>query len=233
MRYVYTGPSWAASSYPLGHSSTNLAKEWSIPFANYARPASNALQCVRHLPSSNLPVVWVYNEPLGCVYEATGLNLSDVLTRPDWKDIWEACNQFCLQKIANLNRPVLLIGAHSDIVNCEHQNIVIAHDSWQKFLAQQAGMTVDQGTVYVKMDDGGDFTVSQGWGAEVLHRCMHENPNITPCTEVTDAIWDIFFFWKNLEKADLFHDVHPSLKGNQLFAEFLKPTIIKFLEDIQ
>ena len=83
------------------------------------------------------------------------------------------------------------------------------------------------------MDDGGDFFVSTCWGAEVLHKFMHENPHITPSVEVTNAVWDIFFFWKELEKANLFFDVHPNYQGNTLFAEFLKPTVIKFLQDNQ
>lgn len=232
MRFVYTGPSWAASSYPLGIDATSLAKEWKIPYTDCSKPGSNVLECLNLVKAhSTLPLIWIYNEPLGCLTEATGLTKSDLLQRRDWKDVWDECNQYCLEKISGLNRPVLLIGGHSDIVNCNYPNITIGCKSWQKFLAEQSGMSIDNDKVHVKMDDGGDFDVSFCWGAEVLHRYMHEHPEISPATEVTNAIWDIFFFWKELEKANLFYDVHPNINGNRLFAEFLKPVVTKFLED--
>ena len=232
MKFVYTGPSWAASSYPLGVGATSLAKEWGIPYANYSQPGSNVMGCIQSLKKAPaLPIVWIYNEPLGCLTEATGLSKEQLVQQSDWQDVWEECNQFCLSAISNLNRPVLLIGGHSDIVNCNYSNITVAHPSWQKFLAQQAGMSVTNDEVYVKMDDGGNFTVKHCWGGEVMHRFMHENPDIAPSIEITNATWDIFFFWKELEKANLFYDVHPNLKGNKLFAEYLKPMVDKFLEE--
>jgi hypothetical protein len=235
MRFVYTGPSWAASSYPIGIESTNLAKEWRLQHTNCAIPASTVLTCIDavKLTPTSLPLVWVYNEPLGCLKEATGLTKAQLIQRSDWKDIWEECNQFCLKKIASLNRPVLLIGGHSDIVNCEYSNITVGIASWQKFLAKSANMTIEDQAVHVKMDDGSDFKVQHCWGAEVTHRFMHENSDIKPSIEITNAVWDIFFFWKELEKSNLFHDVHPNKRGNELFASFLKPTIVKFLEENQ
>jgi len=234
MKFVYTGPSWAASSYPINANSTNLATEWGLEYVNYARPGSTILNCIDAVnASTSLPIVWVYHEPVGCLTEATGLTKKQLIQRSDWKDVWEDCNQYCLKKIASLNRPVLLIGGHSDIVNCNHSNITIGAESWQKFLANAAGMSMENQSVHVKMDDGGDFKVQHGWGAEVIHRFMHEHPDITPSTEITNAVWDIFFFWKELEKANLFYDVHPNKQGNELFANFLKPTIVKFLQENQ
>lgn len=235
MRFVYTGPSWAESSFPINATSTSLANEWGLDYINCAKSGSTVLDCVNavNLLPSSLPIVWIYNEPLGCLTEATGLSNKQLIERKDWKDVWEECNQFCLNKIAGLNRPVLLVGGHSDIVNCNHPNITVGAESWQKFLANAAGMSIENQQVHVKMDDGGDFTVQHCWGAEVIHRFMHEHPDINPSTEIANAVWDIFFFWKELEKADLFYEVHPNKHGNELFAEFLKPTIIKFLQENQ
>lgn len=234
MRFVYTGPSWAASSYPVELGATNLAKEWKLPFFDCAMPASNVLQCIDKVARyPALPIVWFYHEPLGCLTEATGLTVQQFLTRSDWKDVREDCNQFCLQKIADLSRPVLLFGAHSDVENCNHSNIIVGDKSWQKFLASHAQMLDNNGTIHVKMADGGDFSFTQCWGAEIVHRAMHENPEISPTIELTNAIWDIFFFWKELEKHSLFYDVHPNLHGNELFASKIKPIVTTFLEDIK
>jgi len=234
MKFAYTGPSWAASSYPLNANSTNLAKEWGIPFVDCSFPASNVLKCVEQVNlSPSLPIVWIYNEPLLCLTEATGLTYAQLLKRSDWKEIHEECNQYCLEKIAGLNRPVLLFGGHCDIVNCNHSNVIVGHPSWQKFLAQKAQMNIDNGKVFVKMDDGGNFSVEHCWGGEVLHRFMHENPNIEPSVEITNAVWDVFFFWKELEKSNLFFDVHPNFQGNTLFAQETKTTVENFLEEIK
>jgi hypothetical protein len=235
VRFVYTGPSWAAYSYPVNTDSTNLAKEWGLPHINRAMPASTVLTCINAVKSTptSLPLVWVYNDPLGCLTEATGLTKSQLIQRSDWKDIWEECNQFCLKQIDSLNRPVLLIGGHSDVVNCEYSNITVGMSSWQKFLAKLANMTIEDQTIHVKMEDGGDFTVQHCWGADVIHRFMHENPDINPSVEITNATWDIFFFWKELEKSNLFYDVHPNKRGNELFASFIKSTIVEFLEKNQ
>lgn len=234
MRFVYTGPSWAASSYPINANSTSLAEEWGLEYINSSRPGSSVLNCIDAVKTNaSLPIVWIYHEPIVCLTEATGLTKEQLIQRSDWKDVWDDCNQYCLNKIASLNRPVLLIGGHSDIVNCNHSNITVGAESWQKFLADAAGMPIENQAVHVKMDDGGDFKIQHCWGAEVIHRFMHEHPDITPSTEITNAVWDTFFFWKELEKANLFHDVHPSRKGNKMFAEFLKPTVIKFLQENQ
>lgn len=234
MRFVYTGPSWAASSFPVDSTSTSLAKQWTLPYFDCAMFGSNVSQCVDRIKNFNtFPIVWIYNEPFGCLTEATGLTKEQLIQRTDWDEVWEDCNQFCLSKIASLNKPVLLIGAHSDIVNCNHSNITVGHRSWQKFLAEKAGMTVDDQAVHVKLDDGSNYKIQTCWGAEVIHRYMHENPNITPSVEITNAVWDVFFFWKELEKANLFYDVHPNRRGNELFANFLKPALTTFLQENQ
>ena len=231
-QYIYTGPSWAASSYPVESTPTNLAREWNIPFIDQSLAGTTILNRVNAINNLNstLPIIWIYGEPFGDLEKITNLSKKQLMQRSDWKDIWHECNQYCLSAISKLGPPVLLIGAHSDIVNCNYDNITVGHASWQKWLAQQAGLAIDNDTVHVKMDDGGDFSFDWCWGAEVIHRCMHEDPAIDPDPSLTNSVWDIFFFWKELEKANLFYEVHPNLPGNQLFAKFLQPTITNFLQ---
>jgi hypothetical protein len=238
-QFIYTGPSWAKKSWdPPGSiadkNQTNLAKEWGIPFLDLSQAASSVLdrvKAIKNLTINELPIVWIYNEPIVNLTDITGLSFTEFIQSADWKDIWNECNQHCLQAINNIGKPVLLIGGHSDIVDCNYDNITVGYHSWQKWIAEQAGLQVDHDTVYVKMDDGGDFSFEHCWGAEVVHRSMHNHPNITPSKEITNAIWDIFFFWKELEKANLFFEVHPNKQSNQQFAEFLLPTVTKFLQD--
>lgn len=235
-QFVYTGPSWARKSYDPPNTAedanpTNLAKEWQIPFVDISRPGGYVLDRVVAVKKSDeqLPIIWIYNEPLVDLKDATGMGLAEFVQRSDYLDIWKECNRWCLNKINSIGRPVLLIGGHSDIVDCSFSNITVGHDSWQKYIAELAGLKVDNDTVYVKMDDGGDYSFDRCWGAEVVHRFIHQHQNIQPSQEIVNAIWDIFFFWRELEKANLFYQVHPNYNANKLFAEFLKPTVLDFL----
>lgn len=239
-KFIYTGPSWAARSYDTPgilefKNPTNLAKEWQIPFFDASAPGTTVLNricAVKELDNKTLPIVWVYNEPIADLNKITGFTFEELIQLSDWQNIWKECNQQCLKAINDLGRPVLLIGGHSDVIDCnEYNNITIGHSSWQKWIAGQAGLTVDSNTVYVKMDDGGDFSVNHCWGAEVVHKFIHEHPEITPSIEIVNAIWDIFFFWKELEKSNLFYEVHPNRRATVEFAKFLLPTLTKFLQD--
>lgn len=234
-KYIYTGPSWAVSSYPVENKSTNLALEWGIPYVDQSRAGTSILNRINAVKTLNstLPIIWIYGEPIIDVEEITGISVDKFIQRADWKDLWNACNQYCLSAMAMLGRPVLLIGGHSDIIDCNHKNITVACTSWQKWLANQANMPVSNQAVSVVMEDGGDFLIDHGWGAEVIHKFMHEHPKINPDTELINSVWDIFYFWKELEKANLFHEVHPNLQGNQLFAKFLQPVVEKFLQENQ
>ena len=241
-KFIYTGPSWAARSYdqpgtPESKNPTNLAKEWQIQFFDLSVPGSTVLSrihAIDKLDNKTLPIVWVYNEPIGDLNKITGLTVKELIQQADWQDIWKECNQYCLKAINDLNRPILLIGGHSDIVDCnDYNNITVGYHSWQKWLAVKAGLKVDKNIVHVKMNDGGNFSFNHCWGAEVVHKFMHEHPKIIPSSNIVNAMWDIFFFWKELEKSNLFYEVHPNRYANVEFAKFLLPTIKKFLQDKQ
>ena len=239
MKFVYAGPSWAESSFDLPGSDafnnpTNLAKEWQIPYSNLSAGGSTALnrvEAIKNHYDSTSPIIFVYNEPIGDLTAVTGLQFSELIQRSDWLDIWKECNQYCLNEINSIGRPVLLIGGHSDVIDCNYSNITVGHNSWQRWLAEQSGMITRKGKVNVKMDDGSSFSFRNCWGAEVIHRFMHEHPDISPSSEIVDSVWDIFFFWKQLEKADLFFEVHPNKRATELYANFLLPVVTEFLEN--
>lgn len=235
MTYIYTGPSWAFSSYdPPGIAHTSLAKEWGLDYVNLSKPGSSILDRIKAIRSCNkstLPIIFVYNEPLLDLTTITGLTLDNLIQRSDWTDVRNECNRYCLNEINNLKRPVLLIGAHSDITDCNYPNITIGHPSWQKFIAAEAGLTIKDGNINVMMDDGGNYSFNLCWGAEIVHKFIHEFPNLRPSTEIVNAVWDIFFFWQCLEKSNLFFEVHPNRRATKLYAKFLLPIVTKFLEE--
>ena len=112
--------------------------------------------------------------------------------------------------------PVGLIGAHSDIFDCDYENIEIIHPSWQKFLGNIAGIEI-----------------KNGWGAEVAHRWLvYEFPNSSICKEAVEMISENLDAWIKLELNNLFYQVHPNRRGNILFANEIKSKVNSFMQNI-
>jgi len=239
LEFVYSGPSWAARSFDSAetetqHGVTNLAREWGIPHFDASKHATNVLWQKNRILTfpKKLPIIWIYPEPFTSLDHFTSMSITELLTRSDWKDIWRECNDRNLQEINSLGRPVLLIGGHSDVIDCSgYSNIQVGCPSWQKFIAETAGLEINCGVVKGSYDNGTKFSVKHCWGAEIVHRRLWENPDIDADKTLVDSIWDMFFFWKELERNDLFYDVHPNKKATKLFAVFLKSTVAQFLEN--
>lgn len=234
-QYLYGGSSWARTSFDTATAPrTNLAKEWDIPHYNLSKRAISVLESLKLVtdhPDKTLPIVFLYHDPIFDLEYITGMSYKEFVTCKDWKTIWNQCNQYCLDKIDSLDRPVLLIGASAGVVDHTYKNIIVGHHNWQLWLAEQAGMEVIDQTVHVTPADGINYCLSHFWSPLEIQKCLHENPSVVPDKTVVDAIWNVFSFWKELENAGLFFEVHPNYKSNKLFAEFLKPTVLKFLNE--
>lgn len=218
-KFVYVGPSWAYSGYPVEIERNNLALEWGIPHIDLSRPGTPILTClerVKQMSPPTMPIVWVWGDPIANHREILDISLEDILVSDSWRLIKETLNQYCLARINELDRPVFLIGGHSDIENCNYPNITVAHHSWQKWLGQQAGVVPPD----------------HCWAADIAHARMHQPPKFRPAKSVVDSMWDVYNYWEALEKHDLFFEVHPSKKGNIEFARFLKPQLDNFLSSL-
>jgi hypothetical protein len=231
-KFLYAGPSWAKNSYPIDKNTTNLAQQWEFDYVDISALGGGNHGCFTSVKqhADDMPIVWVYCEPLLSLIPATGMTMSEFVVSQDWRAIRETCNQYCLNLINSLSNPVFLIGAHSDIVNfTNHKSTLqIGKDSWQKWMAQQCGLTVDN-SIHVTPQDGGNYNLDLCWGAEIVHRFLHENPNIDPVPSLLDAVWDVYYFWQYLEKQGWFFEVHPNRHSNVEFSKFLKPKLEQFL----
>ena len=214
---IYTGPSWAFSSYPMEGETTNLAREWKISHVDFSRPGQPTVDIVKRLKNleKKLPVVWVYGEPLGSRYGLYPSDKPDLLKQENWWTLREEINQKCFQMIDSLNLPVLLIGGHSDIINCDYKNITVAYPSWQKWLGEQCNLTAPDVC----------------WGAEIAHDFIHRHPNFYPPKSLVDKMWEVINYWDELQRRNWFFEVHPNKQGNIEFAKFLKPVVDKFLKE--
>jgi hypothetical protein len=225
---AYIGPSWAARSFdtPDGSESNyiNLLSEWHITATNLSQLGTSNLTNIKRIRSQNQKydgIIWVYSEPISDYNEFTGGSSCgpgpELFESEDFWTLRAACDQYILSKIAQLDCPVALIGAHSDIKNCHYNNIDVIHPSWQKFLANTS-----------------DIPLENGWGAEVAHMYLmkKENKQVKPSKSMVDLISDTLRDWHKLELNGLFTWCHPNRRGTELFAAETKPAITKWIANL-
>ena len=216
-KFIYAGPSWANSSFPDDEYSTNLAKEWKIPCIDASGHGDSCLDTLAKvlsiLKDKKLPVIWIYNEPISDSEALIGCDHFSFIGSNDWKQLHADCNAQVLRRINDLGVPVLLIGGHCDIYDCDYPNLTVGHPSWQKWLAAQAGMTVENNIIDFTPTNGGNYKLDFCWGPEVFHRIINDNQQLKPSAELLDSIWDIYYFWQELERRDWFFEVHPNKKA--------------------
>jgi len=215
---LYVGPSWAVRDFnstdtqltnSLQSTYTNIKKECNLKVTDLSEYGASNFDMLDKIKSHSGydGIVWVYCEPIHDLELLNICSKQEFLTSPDFWNMRALANKHTLDEMNNLNIPIGLIGSHSDIFDCNHRNLTIIHDSWQLFLIDSIN--------YDYVDVGRGF---QGWGADVAHRWMAQY-RINPSKEITDKITDTFFLWSLLIEKDLFWEVHPSRKGNELFSK--------------
>ena len=217
----YVGPSWAVRSFDVElpgkvNVTTNLLNELGIEAINLAKEGASNSDCYNRIleVKENLDgIIWIYCEPILDVYHD---DKKDFLINPNFWKIRKQLNEDMLSMINNLNIPTGIIGAHSDIVDCNYPNIEVIHPSWQKFLAEYSNVAL-----------------TDGWGAEVLHRWqVYEFPGTKISREAVGKICELFASWTQLEINNVFYQVHPNRFGNEIFAKEIRNSVSGFLNNI-
>jgi len=220
---LYVGPSWAVRSFDTVEGSeddfTNLIQELNLDVMNLAKSDYSNTQCLtavkNHIKDNKdiRGIIWVYCEP---ILDVPHELKKTVIESDNFWSIREIVNQRILSQINNLNIPVGLIGGHSDIVNCDYSNITVIHPSWQKFLAENVGVSL-----------------KHGWGAEVAHRyAMYEIKDSSPSKPFVFEVSDTLKSWSEMEMLGVFRGVHPNKKGNILFAKEIANNIQSFINNL-
>jgi hypothetical protein len=217
---LYVGPSWANRSYDTVEGSeteyTSLLKELRIDATDLSKPGSSNMVCLDKINAyqGNIDaILWVYCEPIADVLHE---NKKSLIESEDFWKIRKQINQDTLSMINQLDIPVGLIGAHSDIFDCDHKNLTVIHDSWQKFLAKKVGVYLDK-----------------GWGAEVAHRyAMYEFKDSKPSRAFVEYTSNTLQAWTKMELSGVFRGVHPNRKGNELFAQEIKNSVQSFINNL-
>lgn len=239
MHTLYLGPSWAVQSFESTQGlddpiKTNLAQELGFTdytsLALYANSNLDQLQeaetfIQQHPELAPFRIVFVMANSLQDGYKITGVSQVDFarsfLTGHDPIGTVKTLEQQFYSKLNNLDIPVALIGAHTDVTCESHGNITVIHPSWQNFLGQLCGLNS-----------------AYGWPADVGHRWLqgivipeygppeHFKLEADPSKAVVDEIHKLFNVnWRILEKNKFFKGTHPTILGNQLFAQEIKQSI--------
>lgn len=228
--YNYIGPTWAERSFdPEGIAQTNFARVWNYPNNTLTYPSTPPGTIVNRVKGllDNNPVVWIYSDPWGDIPWLTGIPHSEFVCRADWFDIWRDANQQILRKINQLGVPVLLIGAHCDVIDCDFANITVAHPSWQMFMAESLGLVVDQ-KIQVQ-----NRTIEHCIAQEIYFGFFHANPDIEPDSVLKDLVIDQWMLWDQFHQAGLMWDHHPTNASYTLFAEALRPQLNEWLNNVR
>lgn len=221
-KILYVGPSWAYRSYdtPNGSESdyTNLIQELNLSVVNLSKPgASNIemLDIVNNYKEDYSAIIWILAEPLtDLAWDQT--KIKNVFESDHFWEIRLELMQNTFKRISSVGCPVALIGGHSDVIDCNHNNITVIHPSWQKFLA-----------------DSVNAKLEHGWGAEVAHRIlMTEAQDIVPSMSVVDLVSDTFKSWHTMELKRVFNWCHPNKNGNKLFAKEIAKSLNTWISSI-
>lgn len=247
MHTLYLGPSWAVQSFESTQGledtvKTNLAKELELinytSLACYADSNLDQLQAAeqfmqQHPELAPFGIVFVTANSLQDGHKISGVSQVDFarafLTSTDPIHTVKILERQFYQQLNALGVPVALIGAHTDIECESFDHITVIHPSWQNFLGQQCGLN----SFY-------------GWPADVAHRWLkgivipergppeHFELGTDPSPAVVDEIHKLFNAnWITLEKNKLFKGAHPTILGNQLFAQEIKQSVNNWIDKHQ
>lgn len=218
-KIAYVGPSWANRSFdtPMGDECdfTNIALELKLEVDNLSMLGGTNDFFINYF-SKNIKkydaIIWIYCEPINEIS-----NVKNFLESDDCWNMRNSINQHSLQKINGLGVPVALVGAHSDITDCQdYDSITVIHPSWQKFLADYSGTHLEH-----------------GWGCEVAHRMyMEDYPSAKMSKKLVNYVSETWKAWCELDLNGVFCWCHPNRKGNELFAEAISEPLQYWIKNV-
>jgi len=229
MKYIFAGDSWALKgftndNYDIGNNDPLpgdicLADHWNIPYKCALAPGKGNLSILDKILNLKLPpttpVIWVYTESGRDFGRITGEPEFNWIAQEKIFEIRKQLDQTILETIKKtLPNPVALIGGLSDIniPNATTLGYKILHPSWQQWIAE---------TLHSQW-------FKFGWGAcDIGWRANYNN--VRPSKAATFAWDEQIKEWCWWEEQGYFCHEHPTPRANKEFAEFLQPTVEKWL----
>ena len=163
------------------------------------------------------PVVWVWTEPGRDYGRIRNAPPHEWIEKEDIFDIRTSLNHAIMSEIRNrIDNPIAFIGGLSDVdpLLAQAFGFDVLCSSWQQWIATRLNSKWFQ----------------HGWGASDVGWRMHSN-GITPGKAATFAWDEQIKEWCWWEEQGYFCHEHPTPQANQEFAEFLQPTVEKWLHE--
>lgn len=232
MKFLFVGDSWATKGFTednyrhqgYNHDDMNLADYWNLPHKKIYKGGSGNLEILdivlRQNSDSSIPIIWVYTEPGRDYKLITGNEEFEWMRSEDIFSIRQELDKIILTTMRlKLDNPVGLIGGLSDVTIdlAKSLGFTVLHDSWQRWISDRLGRTE-----HFKF----------GWGASDIGWRMDYN-NVKPSKAAVFAWDDLIKEWCMWEELGYFCHEHPTPMSNEQFANYLKPAVIKWLEDIK
>ena len=240
MHTLYLGPSWAVQSYESVNGDndpvkTNLAAELNlINFTSIAQfsntnldQLTTAIKFMGENPElAPFRIVFVLSNSLKDAPNYYNLSPEQFaykfLVSNDPIEIVKDLEKVFYKKLNELDIPIALIGAHTDVVDFNFkEHITIVHPSWQNFLGSLCGVDA-----------------FFGWPAEIANLWLQGRLSydtyidiVTPSKEVVFEIDRLSSKWTTIATNKLWTVVHPSILGNQLFAKEIANSFNKWIDN--
>ena len=231
MKFCWAGASWAVKGFTEqnyqiqgpepGIGDVRVPDFWNLPFVSCCTPGRGSLTLLDKIKSLNLdpklPIIWLYGEPGRDYGQLTGDYEHRWMMREDCFELRKDLDQKILKIIREtLPNPIGLIGGDTDI-NVELAESIGFHvlcDSWQRWIAEKLN------------SQWFEF----GWNASDVGWRM-DSDNIKPSKSVVFAWDELIKEWCWWEEQGYFCHEHPTPKCHEEFAEYLKPTVEKWLNE--
>jgi hypothetical protein len=242
MHTLYLGPSWAVQSFETWQGNdpikTNLAQELElVNYTNLARCGDSnmaqidmAQEFMRDHPElAPFRAIFITSNSLQDSERLLNMHRVDFarhfITHDSVLNLVRDLELQFYRAVEELNIPVALIGAHTDIQDYAWSpNVTVIHASWQNFLASVVGLN--------------SFV---GWAAEIAQLWLSskivpaQGPMMSfdcdqaPSMSAVFEIDHVMTTWSRLERAGLWKGVHPNIKGNKIFAQAISQLINQWL----
>jgi len=229
--YIFAGDSWALKgftndNYGKGNrcplpGDERLADHWPGPYQHCLTPGQGNLACLDRLISmrvpATVPVIWVWTEPGRDYGRIRNASPHEWIEKEDMFDIRTALNHDIMSEIhCRVDNPIAFIGGLSDVdpLLAQAFGFDVLCESWQRWIAERLN------SQWFKF----------GWGASDVGWRMHSN-GITPSRAATFAWDEQIKEWCWWEENGYFCHEHPTPRANKEFAEYLQPTVEKWINE--
>jgi len=263
-QFIYCGASTATKSYE-DHAGTdelsksiNLGKLFSqytgytcLDESGFGNPNTMLIDIVKKHYNTNIPVFWVYADPIGGVLYENGSRtfpelpkdqtkrdlLYRLITADDWKAVYYEIADAELAYLNSTGFRIGFVGSSADIHPWQvekYENLTVVDSSWKRVLSDDAGIKYPDPYLLPeiihplinmffpqKIDEW-----NRVWQND--RDDLYDNPHLNQ--KLVDKIYETYEFRRKLEEHGTMVGVHPNVRGNILYHNHVKKGMKEFID---